>query len=58
MVGDYIFDLQAGRSAGALTIHVGRPDGQRWPEASDIMVETLADLLETTILGGGTYEKI
>lgn len=47
MVGDYIFDLQAGRSAGALTVHVGRPDGQRWPEASDIMVETLADLLDS-----------
>ena len=44
MVGDYLFDLQAGRSAGAMTIHVGRPDGQRWPEASDIMVDTLLDL--------------
>jgi HAD superfamily hydrolase (TIGR01549 family) len=56
MVGDYIFDLQAGRSAGVLTVHVGRPDGQRWPEISDLMVESLADLLESisiddTILG-------
>jgi HAD superfamily hydrolase (TIGR01509 family) len=45
MVGDYLFDLQAGRSAGAATVHVGRPDGQRWPEATDVMVETLVDLL-------------
>lgn len=50
MVGDYTFDLQAGRPAGALTVHVGRPDGQRWPEASDIVVETLADLLESISL--------
>ena len=45
MVGDYLFDLQAGRSAGAVTIHVARPDGQRWPEQSDLMVEDLGELL-------------
>lgn len=45
MVGDYLFDLLAGRSAGAATVHVGRPDGQRWPAASDISVETLEELL-------------
>jgi len=45
MVGDYLFDLQAGRSAGAITIHVGRPDGQRWPDKSDLMVDRLNDLL-------------
>ena len=47
MVGDYLFDLQAGKSAGAMTIHVARPDGQRWPEHSDIVVETLAELLDS-----------
>lgn len=46
MVGDYLYDLQAGRSAGALTVHVSRPDGLRWPDQSDIMVETLAELVE------------
>lgn len=46
MVGDYLFDLQAGRSAGAITIHVGRPDCQRWPDFSDIIVGSLADLTE------------
>jgi HAD superfamily hydrolase (TIGR01549 family) len=44
MVGDYLFDLQAGRAAGAFTVHVGRPDGQRWPAESDIMVTDLTEL--------------
>ena len=46
MVGDYLFDLQAGRAAGVVTVHVGRPDGQRWPEESDLMVDTLEELAE------------
>jgi HAD superfamily hydrolase (TIGR01509 family) len=45
MVGDYLFDLQAGRAAGAITIHVGRPDCQRWPAFSDIIVDNLTDLM-------------
>jgi len=45
MAGDYLFDLQAGRSAGAGTIHVGRPDGLRWPEETDLMVDQLDELL-------------
>jgi HAD superfamily hydrolase (TIGR01509 family) len=44
MVGDYLFDLQAGRSAGTTTVHVGRPDGQFWPEFTDLAVATLTDL--------------
>jgi phosphoglycolate phosphatase-like HAD superfamily hydrolase len=44
MVGDYLFDLQAGRNAGAVTIHVGRPDSQRWPDVTDITIDNLADL--------------
>jgi HAD superfamily hydrolase (TIGR01549 family) len=47
MVGDYLFDLQAGKSAGAMTVHVARPDGQRWSEHTDIVVETLAELLDS-----------
>jgi len=46
MVGDYLFDLQAGRAAGAITIHVERPDGQRWPDVSDVIVDSLAELTE------------
>jgi len=53
MVGDYLFDLQAGKAAGAITIHVGRPDCQRWPDFSDIMIDSLAEL--TALLRVETY---
>lgn len=46
MIGDYLFDLQAGRAAGAVTVHVGHPDCQRWPDFSDITVESLSELTE------------
>ncbi|MEI7817487.1 MAG: HAD family hydrolase [Desulfuromonadales bacterium] len=46
MVGDYLFDLQAGRNAGAVTIHVGRPDSLRWPDITDIIVDSLTDLVK------------
>lgn len=55
MVGDYLYDLQAGRSAGALTIHVGRPDGLRWPDQTDIMVDTLTDLMQA--MGTGIWDE-
>lgn len=45
MVGDYLFDLQAGRAAGVATLHVGRPDGLRWPECTDFAVNSLAEVL-------------
>jgi HAD superfamily hydrolase (TIGR01509 family) len=45
MVGDYHYDLQAGRSAGALTVHVDASRGFRWPELADVSVETLEELL-------------
>lgn len=45
MVGDYLFDLQAGRAAGVATLHVGRPDGQRWPDCTDYAVGSLAEML-------------
>ncbi|MEI6207485.1 MAG: HAD family hydrolase [Desulfuromonadales bacterium] len=44
MVGDYLFDLQAGRAAGTTTVHVGRPDGKSWPAFTDLAVATLHDL--------------
>lgn len=53
MIGDYLFDLQAGRAAGAATIHVARPDGQRWPEESDLMVDDLGELARL-LAGEGT----
>lgn len=44
MVGDYSFDLQTGRAAGAATIHVDPARAFRWPELTDIAVGTLAEL--------------
>jgi HAD superfamily hydrolase (TIGR01509 family) len=45
MVGDYLYDLQAGRSAGALTVHVDATRSFRWPELADVSVRTLDDLI-------------
>jgi len=44
MVGDYGFDLQTGRAAGAATVHVDPTRAFRWPELTDIAVGTLAEL--------------
>ena len=44
MVGDYSFDLQTGRAAGAATIHVDPTRSFRWPELTDIAVGSLAEL--------------
>lgn len=46
MVGDYLYDLQAGRRAGALTVHVDPTCCFRWPELADIRVGTLEDLVQ------------
>lgn len=44
MVGDYHYDLQAGRRAGAVTIHISTL-GRRWPEYTDYHFNTLSELL-------------
>ena len=44
MVGDYLYDLQAGRSAGALTVHVDVSGNFRWPELADITIESLQEM--------------
>ena len=46
MVGDYLFDLQAGQTAGAATIHVHGGRSARWPEWTDLCVPTLEVLAE------------
>jgi HAD superfamily hydrolase (TIGR01509 family) len=46
MVGDYLFDLQTGRAAGAATIHVDPSRAFRWPELADLAVGSLAELAE------------
>ena len=45
MVGDYQYDLQAGRSAGSLTVHVDATRTFRWPELSDVSIGRLDELL-------------
>jgi len=45
MVGDYRYDLQAGRSAGALTVHVDATRSFLWPELADVSVGTLEELI-------------
>lgn len=44
MVGDYAFDMQTGRAAGAATVHVDPSRTFRWPELTDIAVGSLAEL--------------
>ncbi len=45
MVGDSRLDLQAGRAAGAYTVHVSRA-GERYPEHTDLHVGSLAALAD------------
>lgn len=46
MVGDYLFDLEAGRGAGAMTVHFNRHGDPGWPEHSDITISDFAELME------------
>jgi HAD superfamily hydrolase (TIGR01509 family) len=51
MVGDYLYDLQAGQAAGAATIHVHGVRERRWPEWTDHCIATLAELAIQVNLG-------
>jgi len=44
MVGDYLFDLAAGREAGVRTVHLDVDGGERWPDVTDLRVESLDEL--------------
>lgn len=46
MVGDYLYDLQAGQAAGAATIHVHGDLERRWPEWTDLCVRSLGELAD------------
>jgi len=46
MVGDYRFDLEAGKNADCLTIHVHADTGLQWPNITDHRVSSLADIVE------------
>ena len=44
MVGDYLYDLQSGRSAGVTTIHLDSRRDQRWPEYTDIYIREFSEI--------------
>jgi HAD superfamily hydrolase (TIGR01509 family) len=44
MVGDFRFDLEAGRNAGVTTVHVAPSDAECWPELTDHRFESLREL--------------
>jgi len=44
MVGNHVIDLQAGRGAGALTVHVDASGAFPWSEHADLEVKTLGEL--------------
>jgi len=52
MVGDYLFDLQTGRAAGAVTIHVDPSGTFNWPELADLCVTSLHDVAPLFAEGG------
>jgi len=45
MIGDYLFDLMAGRDAGTATVHFDVVDRGTWPEWTDHRVNSLTELL-------------
>ena len=44
MVGDYLFDLRAGRDAGTLTVHLDVDGAFAWPDVTDVGVGSLEEL--------------
>lgn len=46
MVGDFRYDLEAGRSAGMRTVHVDARLERSWPELTDLRVHGLTDLVQ------------
>ena len=46
MVGDYLYDLEAGKSAGVATVHLDTRGNVDWSEFTDIRVEELGEIIE------------
>jgi HAD superfamily hydrolase (TIGR01509 family) len=44
MVGDYLYDLQSGRSAGVATIHLDSRREASWPELTDIYIRNFSEI--------------
>ena len=45
MVGDFRFDLEAGRAAGVMTIHLDTAAAFPWPELTDLGVSHLEEII-------------
>jgi HAD superfamily hydrolase (TIGR01509 family) len=45
MIGDYYYDLAAGRAAGVTTVHFDVQAQFRWPELTDVALSRLEDML-------------
>jgi len=48
MVGDFLFDLEAGRNAGVTTVHLAVDGNFAWPAMSDVCVKSLNELFAQT----------
>ncbi len=46
MVGDYLYDLEAGKGAGVATVHLDTRGDVDWSAYTDIRVETLGQILD------------
>jgi HAD superfamily hydrolase (TIGR01509 family) len=46
MVGDYLYDLEAGKGAGVATVHLDTRGDVDWSEYTDIRIEELGELIE------------
>lgn len=46
MVGDYLYDLKAGKEAGVATVHVDTRGDLQWPEYTDIRVSGLGEIFD------------
>lgn len=44
MVGDFLYDLEAGKSAGVATVHLDTRGDVDWSEYTDIRVESLGEI--------------
>ena len=45
MVGDYLYDLEAGRAAGVVTVHLDTRGNVDWSEYTDVRVESLGEII-------------
>ena len=46
MVGDYLFDLDAGRNANVTTVHFSPEGDFLWPEKTDVTIRSLSELTD------------